>query len=92
MPQELDPQQQQQQQGRKPAQHLWNPDVRRFDGPRLRLAIISRGWTVSEFARAAKVDVASVNNAIRGNRLRDSTVIHMFEALQKREPMSVAQD
>ena len=71
---------------------LWNPEVRRFDGPRLRLAIIARGWTVREFARAAKVDVASVNNAIRGNRLRDSTVIRMFEALQKREPMSVAQD
>lgn len=73
-------------------QWLWNPQVRRFDGPRLRLAILSRGWTVGEFARVAKIDVSSVNNAIRGKRLRDSTVIRMFETLQKREAMSVTQD
>ncbi|GEM_PF-5283433 len=70
--------------------YLWNPYVRRFDGPSLRLAIVARGWTVKEFARAAAVDVGSVNNAIAGKRLRDATVIRMFEALQKREPMPVA--
>ena len=71
---------------------LWNPEIRRFDGPRLRLAIVSRGWTVREFARAARIDVGSVNNAIRGKKLRDATVIRMFETLQKREPMSVTED
>jgi hypothetical protein len=70
--------------------YLWNPAVSRFDGPRLRLAIVSRGWTVAEFARASRVDIGSVHNAIKGKRLRDSTVIRMFETLEKRVPMSIA--
>ena len=69
---------------------LWNAETRAFDGPRLRRAIIARGWTTSEFARAARVNVASVYNALSGRRVRDGTAIRIFETLEKRNPMMVA--
>jgi predicted transcriptional regulator len=69
---------------------LWSAEARAFDGPRLRRAIIARGWTTSEFAKAARVNVASVYNALSGRRVRDGTAIRIFETLEKREPMMVA--
>lgn len=69
---------------------LWRPETRAFDGPRLRRAIVARGWTVPEFAKASRVHVASLYNALKGRRVRDATTIRIFETLEKREPMSVA--
>lgn len=69
---------------------LWDPQTRAFDGPRLRRAIVARGWTVAEFARIAHIHVASAYNAVAGKRVRDETAIRVFESLDKREPMRSA--
>jgi predicted transcriptional regulator len=69
---------------------LWDPCKGAFDGPALRRAIVSRGWTPHEFARATRLNVGSIYNAMRGKRVRDATVIRVFEVLEKRDPMRVA--
>ena len=69
---------------------LWDANVHGFRGAVLQRAILARGWTVSDFARAARVHPASVYNALNGSRVRDSTAIRIFETLEKRQPMSVA--
>jgi predicted transcriptional regulator len=69
---------------------LWDETVHGFRGAVLQRAILARGWTVSDFARAAHVHPASVYNALNGSRVRDSTAIRIFETLEKRQPMSVA--
>jgi predicted transcriptional regulator len=71
---------------------LWSPETRSFDGVRLRRAIVARGWTVSEFARAARLNVQSVYNALSGKPVRDGTAIRIFETLEKRAPMMSALD
>jgi predicted transcriptional regulator len=71
-------------------QMLWNAETRAFDGPRLRRAIVARGWTVAEFAGAARVRTASLYNALSGRPVRDGTAIRIFEALEKRNPMGIA--
>lgn len=72
------------------SQGLWDPVRRAFHGPRLHQAILARGWTMDEFARATKLHAGSVYNAVRGHRVRDVTAIRIFEALEKRSPMTVA--
>ena len=69
---------------------LWSAETRAFNGPPLRRAIVARGWTTAEFARMARVNVASVYNALSGRRVRDGTAIRIFETLEKRNPMMVA--
>lgn len=69
---------------------LWSAETRAFNGPRLRRAIVARGWTTAEFARTARVKVASVYNALSGRRVRDGTAIRIFETLERRNPMMVA--
>ncbi len=71
---------------------LWSPETRAFDGSRLRRAIISRGWTVAEFASASRIHAASVYNALSGRPVRDGTAIRIFETLERRKPMNVALD
>ena len=71
---------------------LWDAQTRAFDGSRLRRAIVARGWTVPEFARVARIHVASAYNAVAGKRVRDATAIRIFESLEKRQPMMVAID
>jgi predicted transcriptional regulator len=71
---------------------LWSAETSAFDGARLRRAIVSRGWTVPEFARAARIHAASAYNAVNGRQVRDSTAIRIFETLEKRQPMVSAID
>ncbi len=71
---------------------LWSPETRSFDGARLRRAIVARGWTVPEFARAAKLNAQSIYNALSGKTVRDGTAIRVFETPEKREPMASALD
>ena len=65
---------------------LWNAATGRFDGGRLRLAIVSRGWTLAGFADAAGIHLATVYSAVNGNRVRDAVAIRIFNALEKRKP------
>ena len=69
---------------------LWDENIHSFRGGALRRAILARGWTIPDFARATRLHTASVYNAVKGRPVRDSTAIRIFEALEKREPMSVA--
>lgn len=69
---------------------LWDPATGAFDGPLLRRAIIARGWTIPEFARLTRAHVATIYHALKGRRVRDSTAIRIFEALEKRSPMPIA--
>lgn len=69
---------------------LWSSETRAFDGPRLRRAIVARGWSVHDFAGIARVNVASLYNALSGRPVRDTTAIRIFEALEKRQPMTIA--
>jgi hypothetical protein len=69
---------------------LWDENIHSFRGAALRRAILARGWTIPDFARATRLHTASVYNAVKGRPVRDSTAIRIFEALEKREPMSVA--
>jgi predicted transcriptional regulator len=71
---------------------LWDARSGAFDGVRLRRAIVARGWTVPEFARAAKLHVQSIYNALSGKTVRDGTAICIFETLEKRQPMMSALD
>lgn len=71
---------------------LWNPETPAFDGPRLRRAIVARGWTVATFAGVARINVASLYNALKGRRVRDTTAVRIFETLERRQPMTVAVD
>lgn len=65
---------------------MWDPRSGSFDGPRLRLAIVSRGWTIPDFASAAGVHMATVYSAVNGNRVRDGVAIRIFGALERRKP------
>ena len=69
---------------------LWNAETRAFDGGALRRAIVARAWTTPEFARAARMNPASLYNALRGRPVRDATAIRIFDTLEKRPPMVVA--
>ena len=65
---------------------LWDPATGRFDPARLRLAIVTRGWTPDEFAMEAKCGRTSVYKALQGQGIRDATAIAILRALVKREP------
>jgi hypothetical protein len=69
---------------------LWDPRTGRFDGTRLRLALVSRGWTPEDFAENAKVSRSSVYKALQGVGVRDRTAIAIFAGLAQREPMPVS--
>jgi hypothetical protein len=66
---------------------LWSPLTGAFRGPRLRRAIVSRGWTAQEFAVAAGLTSASIYSALRGHKVRDRTALKIFRALAHREPI-----
>lgn len=65
---------------------LWNPMTGQFDPPRLRLAIVVRGWTADDFAREAECGRTSVYKALQGKGVRDATAIAIFRTLARREP------
>jgi predicted transcriptional regulator len=69
---------------------LWDETTHGFRGKALHRAILARGWTVPEFARTARVHPASIYHALDSRRVRDSTAIRIFEALEKRQPMLIA--
>lgn len=68
---------------------LWDPHGECFDGPRLRLAILSRGWTVEEFAALMRRHPNTVRNLLRGHKCMPRTAIRVFETLERRQPMGV---
>lgn len=68
---------------------LWDPASGRFNAVRLRAAIVSRGWTVGEFAAAAGVSRACLYNALRAWSASDRTAISIATTLAAREPLSV---
>lgn len=69
---------------------LWDAAARAFHGPILRRAIVARAWTPEEFARATRLHPGSIYNALQGRPVRDATAIRIFEALEKRQPMSLS--
>jgi hypothetical protein len=68
---------------------LWDPASGRFNAVRLRAAIVSRGWTVGEFAAAAGVSRACLYNALRAWSASDRTAIRIATTLATREPLAV---
>ena len=66
---------------------FWNPRSGVFDGGQLRFAIVTRGWTVAEFAATAKVSLACLYNALGGTGVSDRTAIRIFQGLALRQPM-----
>ena len=69
---------------------LWNPKTGIFDPAQLRLAIVLRGWTVIEFAGAAKVSRGCLYNALLGCGVTDRTAIRIFQTLATRAPYSLS--
>lgn len=67
---------------------FWNPQTGIFDAAQLRLAIVLRGWTVAEFAIAAKVSHGCIYSALLGSGVTDRTAIRVFQTLATREPYS----
>lgn len=70
--------------------YFWNPRTGIFDPAQLRLAIVMRGWTVVEFAKAADVSRGCLYSALLGCGVTDRTAIRIFKALAERPPMSLA--
>lgn len=68
---------------------LWHPEDGRFDPGLLRRAIVSRGWTVTEFAQAARIYPGTLYRALTGTPTNDGTAIRIFQTLDKRRPMDV---
>jgi hypothetical protein len=68
---------------------IWDPATGRFDGPRLRLAIVVRGWTLPEFASACRprLSMTTLHNALDGKRCLESTVIRILQTLTTRDPV-----
>jgi predicted transcriptional regulator len=75
----------------KDSRPLWNAATRAFDGARLRGAMVSRGWTASEFATATALTPASIYSALRGHPVRDRTALKILQALSRREAIRVAE-
>ncbi len=68
---------------------LWNPKTGIFDPAQLRLAIVMRGWTVGEFAKAAAVSRGCLYSALLGSGVTDRTAIRIFQTLATRDPFSL---
>ncbi len=68
---------------------IWDPASGRFNAPRLRGAIVSRGWTVGEFAAAAGLSRACLYNALRAWSTSDRTAIRIATTLSTRAPIAV---
>lgn len=68
---------------------FWNPRTGIFDPAQLRLAIVMRGWTVVEFAKAAKVSRGCFYSALLGSGVTDRTAIRIFQTLATRDPYSL---
>jgi hypothetical protein len=66
---------------------FWNPRSGVFDGARLRLAIVMRGWTVREFAKVCKISLACLYNILNGDGATDRIAIRIFEGLRQRQPL-----
>lgn len=67
---------------------FWDPASGRFDPVRLRAAIVSRGWTVREFAATARISRACLYNALRAWSTSDRTAIRIATTLATREPLA----
>jgi hypothetical protein len=68
---------------------LWDPASGRFNAVRLRAAIVSRGWTVAQFAATAGVSRACLYNALRAWATSDRTAIRIATTLAMRDPLTM---
>ncbi len=68
---------------------FWNPRTGIFDPAQLRMAIVMRGWTAAEFAKAAKVSHGCLYSALLGSGVTDRTAIRIFQTLASRDPFSL---
>lgn len=65
---------------------LWDPRTGRFDAPLLRTAMVLRGWTPDEFARAAGIGRTTIYKVLAGDGVRDRTAIAIFQGLALKRP------
>lgn len=71
----------------KPGGPFSDPRSGVFDAGQLRQAIVTRGWTVAEFAEISQVSLACLYNALHGCGVSDRTAICIFSALRRRQPL-----
>jgi hypothetical protein len=69
---------------------FWDPVTGSFNGPRLHMAIVARGWTLQEFAADAEIREATLYSAVRGRPVQDRTAIRVFRTLAGRQPIRIA--
>ena len=65
---------------------FWNPRSGRFNGPLLRQAIVTRGWTVGEFATVCGISLACLYNKLAGYGASDEIAKRIFAGLGRRQP------
>ncbi len=65
---------------------LWNPMSGRFDPARLRRAMVLRGWTVDDLARAAGIGRTTAYKTVAGHGVRDKISIKVLAALGRQQP------
>ncbi len=68
---------------------LYDADGGRFATDALWLALIARDFTPQQFAEKAGLEVSSVYNALKGRRVRRTTALKIFKALESRRPMNI---
>jgi hypothetical protein len=62
---------------------LWDPATGRFDGARLRLALVLRELSPDELARDGGCSRTSVYKALAGHGVRDRTAIALLRGLAR---------
>ena len=75
--------------GHAPQSVLWHAEDGHFDPGRLHRAIVARGWTVPEFAQAARMHLGTLYRALSGKPTNDTTAIRIFQTLDRRKPMDL---
>ena len=74
------------------ARALWNAASGQFNGVLLRAAIVARGWTVREFARASQTSTGCLYKALGGRAVSDRTVLRIIGLLETRPPSRLLDD
>lgn len=68
---------------------LYDPLARRFDPGMIRMAMLRRRMRLMDLVRATGLARSTVQQAIAGERIADSTAIAVFEVLERIAPMVV---
>lgn len=71
----------------QPDRPLWDAASGRFNPVALRAAIVSRGWTVRDFATTAGISRACLYNVLRRHAASDRTVVRVAATLVTRDPL-----